>query len=112
MTFEEVARIEDLTKYPWTRKKEVQEAYDRIENKTQAVLSSMIAPKELRPNEYPYDLSDDCLHLVLWSKRDLTQDQVDKYLKRKLKNREYVAFTNMTQNQPVNIFHAHVICKI
>lgn len=113
LSFDDVMKIKDLVNYPWSRKKEVQEAYDKIEDKNAHILRSMISSKELRPNEYPYDLADDCLHLVLWSKKDLPQKAVMKYLHKKLGPRNFVAWTNILKNKSVNqVFHVHVICQV
>lgn len=110
-SFDDVSKIEDLTMYPWTRRSDVQARYDMIKDKTSHIAQKLLKTKVLKLNDYPYDLPDDCLHYVLWSARPMTKDQVTKYLQKNLKDREYVAFTNLTKNKSVDIFHVHVICR-
>jgi hypothetical protein len=106
--FEDVCKIEDLTTYPF----HVEARYEPSGDRTHMILKTLLKPRELRPHDHPYMLPPDCIHYVLWSKRDMTKEQVDKYLKSRLKNREYVAFTNMNQeNNQIELFHVHVICK-
>jgi hypothetical protein len=108
MTFEEILAIEHLPAHPWRRKPEVQKMYDSLENKK----VTLFYDKELRINKYPYDLADDCIHLVLWSKKPLTQEKAINYLEKKLPNKNFVAWCNARENQSVpDVFHIHVICQ-
>lgn len=106
LSFDEVFAIEDLVNYPWVRTPEVQKEYDKVKKHVTLLFS-----KELRVNEYPYDLDETCQHLVLWSKKPLTPEMATKYLDKKLKT-PYVAWMNAKANQSVpDVYHVHVICK-
>jgi len=71
----------------------------------------------LEPNRFPYDVEPGVDHLVLWSVKPLSDEDMHRKIKQQLKRLyktsvEYVAFVNFVEDQSIrDLWHAHVFVK-
>ena len=64
-------------------------------------------------NNFPYHVEDNISHLVLWSREDLTDNQIKNILERKYKNQEYIYFRNPAHIRSIpSVFHIQVFLKL
>ena len=64
-------------------------------------------------NDFPYSITDDVLHLVLWSDENLTIEEGEKILNKKLKGLKYIFYRNPEYLRSVPaVFHFQVFVKL
>jgi hypothetical protein len=66
----------------------------------------------LRKNDFPYHLTDDISHYLLWSCWILSLEDVEIIIQKKLPNKEFMYFVNPPHLQSIkDIWHAHIFIK-
>ena len=68
----------------------------------------------IKPNNFPYSLSQNISHLLLWinPKATLTNNEIIAIIKNNFQNREIVYFENITENKSIKeIRHIHILIK-
>jgi hypothetical protein len=105
-------------KRPFTRTKQVQQAYER-KIKTlrmgqttpeQEILDTVLNNTDhaLSVNQYPYDLMDFIEHNLFWYTKPMTDEEIVEYINSKLK-RVITIFRNDKDNQSVKkVNHVHI----
>jgi hypothetical protein len=65
-------------------------------------------------NKYPYDISKNMKHYVLFSIKPLSLYEQKKILKKNfIENYEFISFINKRSNRSVkNLWHCHIFIKI
>ena len=67
----------------------------------------------LCPNNFPYSVKDNISHLLLWSEKELTYQEVNEILKSKLNGKEYIYFRNPEHLRSVpSVFHIQIFVKL
>ena len=112
--------IEDNIKVlPIPRKKELNKIYLKsLENASkvsETIWSKYLKYKEYNIvlNDFPYDLEKNIEHYVLWSRKRLENDSIEKILKQEFKNLNIVFFENPEYLKSIkDIFHIHIFVKL
>ncbi|KAI3658939.1 hypothetical protein MP638_006315 [Amoeboaphelidium occidentale] len=66
----------------------------------------------LRQNDFPYNLEEGILHYVLWANKELSKDQIERYLKFSFPKSQILWFRNPPTHQTVlSLWHIHVLVK-
>jgi len=67
---------------------------------------------ELRPNDFPYNFTDDTKCYVLWSQLPLNYDGIEYIIQTYYDFQDYIYFINEKNNKSIpSIFHAHIFIK-
>lgn len=84
-----------------------------MDNKLAATYCENNLRTNLCPNNFPYLLESNILHLLLWSIEELTDEEVSRILKSKLNGKEYIYFRNPEHLRSIpSVFHIQVFIKL
>ncbi len=61
-------------------------------------------------NRFPYALTDDIRHDIIWSSHPLAPEQVEACIRENMRGREFVYYSNLVQHQSVKVLFFCLIC--
>ena len=107
---------------PFWRKSDVEETYNKHKHELQSnnigiaeyVSKTYLCGKNTNivSNEFPYDITDDIGHYVLWSREPLDAAQIHTFLMVNMYTSEFVWFENPIQYKSIpEVWHCHVMCR-